>query len=182
MHTDRVAQLKDAVDKMVSRSTRNSSGCLIYGGAITSTGYGNMMVGGKVMLCTRIVATLNSGRELTKDDVVMHSCDVKSCVNALHLSVGTHSENSLDMRAKGREYRGYNPRCSTCFVNSVSSLKSTICNTCRSVKNGNMCSCGCPVYRDKLCQSCYRSKHRIKINSNKRLKRAAQRAAGIKPT
>jgi hypothetical protein len=33
---------------------------------------------------------------------VMHTCDVRSCVNPNHLRAGTRSENMQDMNAKGR--------------------------------------------------------------------------------
>ncbi len=37
--------------------------------------------------------------------VVMHKCDNPSCIRPEHLQEGTHKENQLDCRAKGR-YKG----------------------------------------------------------------------------
>jgi hypothetical protein len=37
---------------------------------------------------------------------VMHSCDIKRCVNPVHLSLGTQRVNEADKVAKGRSSRG----------------------------------------------------------------------------
>ena len=37
---------------------------------------------------------------------VMHSCDVRGCVNYLHLSLGTCADNMRDRNEKGRQARG----------------------------------------------------------------------------
>lgn len=41
---------------------------------------------------------------------VMHTCDVRSCVNPKHLKAGTRALNMADMRAKGRAGKTERPR------------------------------------------------------------------------
>lgn len=45
-------------------------------------------------------------KELTINDVIMHSCDNPCCVNYLHLSKGTHEENVKDRVLKQRSAIG----------------------------------------------------------------------------
>ena len=42
--------------------------------------------------------------------VVMHTCDVRCCVNPDHLRVGTQADNMADMEAKGRSRRPGRPK------------------------------------------------------------------------
>ncbi|RKS06677.1 HNH endonuclease [Nocardiopsis sp. Huas11] len=55
---------------------------------------------------TRWILAYTLGRELTSDELAMHSCDNPPCVNPRHLRVGTHAENMEDMRARKRFRNG----------------------------------------------------------------------------
>jgi hypothetical protein len=36
---------------------------------------------------------------------VLHTCDNRKCCNPKHLFVGSHTDNNIDMRAKGRDFK-----------------------------------------------------------------------------
>lgn len=64
-------------------------------------GYGRFCVGGKTVRAHRWLYQQIHG-PVSETDVIMHLCDNPSCVNPAHLRLGTYSENTRDMVAKGR--------------------------------------------------------------------------------
>lgn len=61
--------------------------------------------GGRRTMAYRIVWELVNGRELTRDELILHSCDNGAfigCCNPAHLRVGTARENSEDMMNRER--------------------------------------------------------------------------------
>ena len=64
-------------------------------------GYGRLTVGGQKYLAHRLIWEQEHGA-IPEGLVVMHSCDVPSCINIEHLSIGTHTDNMRDAVAKGR--------------------------------------------------------------------------------
>lgn len=55
----------------------------------------------------RLVAKFIMGfSELSKNDVVIHKCDNRICVNPHHLEVSTHSGNVADKVSKDRQNKG----------------------------------------------------------------------------
>jgi len=75
--------------------------CIIYTGCIGNSGYGLDYDPDtkKTISAHRLAFKLANGY-LPK--VVMHLCDVPTCVNPLHLKGGTQSDNIKDCVAKGR--------------------------------------------------------------------------------
>ena len=81
------------------------SGCWIWLGGTYNTGYGAVRFGGKSWLTHRLSKVLQVG-ELHKSEFVCHRCDERLCVNPDHLFVGSASDNTKDMWAKGRAFHG----------------------------------------------------------------------------
>lgn len=79
-------------------------GCWAWGGLISSNGYGRFSYKDKHRLSHRVSYQIFFG-EIPDGFVVCHKCDVRNCVNPLHLWLGTQSDNLKDASEKGRMYR-----------------------------------------------------------------------------
>jgi hypothetical protein len=64
-------------------------------------GYGQIKIGGRVLPAHRVAFAMVHG--YYPEGMVMHCCDNPICVSPGHLKEGTHNENMLDMRRKGRQ-------------------------------------------------------------------------------
>lgn len=95
--------MQSVIDRLetVGRFTRVPwSGCWIWLGALTGKGYGSMSQG---RYAHRVFYEAFYGYGSVPDDqMVLHKCDIKCCVNPLHLFVGSHRDNVFDAIRKGR--------------------------------------------------------------------------------
>jgi hypothetical protein len=85
----------------MSKVKKASNGCWLWQGEITNEGYGRMWLNGKMYSAHRFMHEWKKG-PIPPDKIVMHSCDVRHCVNPDHLSLGTPMDNVEDKVRKGR--------------------------------------------------------------------------------
>jgi hypothetical protein len=82
-------------------------GCWVWQGTLfKNTGYGQITYNKKVGSTHRLSLHAFCGFDLKSEKMVLHRCDVRSCVNPDHLYVGTQSDNMRDMVDRYRNRRG----------------------------------------------------------------------------
>jgi hypothetical protein len=82
--------------------TARARECWLWLASTTNAGYGKIGIGhNKFVDAHRTAFELVKGN-IPKNKIVLHTCDVRRCVNPGHLKLGTYKENTQDMFKKGR--------------------------------------------------------------------------------
>ncbi len=90
--------LEKLLDKVYPEPT---SGCWLWGGRLTSKGYGDTQCHTGIRAAHRLSYFYHYG-EFDQNLHVLHKCDVKSCVNPMHLYLGTNDDNCRDKAERNR--------------------------------------------------------------------------------
>jgi hypothetical protein len=83
-----------------------STGCWLWQGSRDSWGYGHIKHNGRYFSTHRLSWMVHNGP--IEKMQVLHSCDVRNCINPDHLFLGTQKDNLADMAKKGRGSFGEN--------------------------------------------------------------------------
>ena len=91
--------------KKVTKSD-DPDGCWLWTGALNHNGYGVINKGArserKIIRAHHVSWMIHNKDPIPDDKQLLHSCDVRNCVNPKHLFLGTDQENKEDMHRKNR--------------------------------------------------------------------------------
>lgn len=76
--------------------------CWIFTNRIPRANYGVFQIDKKAYGAHRVSWTIHCGK-IPDGMMICHRCDVKSCVNPVHLYVGDYLDNSMDREKRRRE-------------------------------------------------------------------------------
>lgn len=88
-------------DRVNSQLSIKDNGCVEFMGCRDACGYGRINKDGKLVRIHRETWIKERG-EIPEGMCVCHKCDNPPCINIEHLFLGTHKENMVDKKSKGR--------------------------------------------------------------------------------
>lgn len=119
---------REVIVSLVARRSHREGECLIWNGALTTTGYGHVRVGGYDARLPRLVLELATCAH-PSSDYALHLCDNKRCVELTHLYWGDFAQNMADMAMRGMAACGerhWNARLKEEEVRAIRELGDTL--------------------------------------------------------
>lgn len=116
-------------------STITQDGCLLWTGSVKDNGYGQTCWHRRTVTAHRVAWQMIHG-PIPDGLCVMHTCDVRACVNPAHLRLGTFGDNNRDTVAKGR-HRNQHSRASSDTASDAPHTDPTAAHTATPTMGGN---------------------------------------------
>ena len=107
----KVLEDKQYSEKVKKRILKKSylneiTGCRIWTGSKDANGYGAVHLYDQYLAVHRVAYEVLVG-PIPEGKILMHKCDNPSCIEPLHLIIGTTYDNNKDRAAKGRTHKSY---------------------------------------------------------------------------
>lgn len=95
---------RDSLRIVLRKMYVDDDGCWIWTGYTDpKTKYGQIRIGYKLYKVHRFIAYCFYGLDINNLKLdACHSCDIRNCINPLHIWVGTRGDNFRDAAKKGR--------------------------------------------------------------------------------
>ena len=117
-----------------------SGDCWLWTASRNNGGYGLFKLAGKTTTAHRISYELHVG-VIPDGMCVLHTCDVRMCVNPDHLFLGTQTDNMQDKANKGRHHGQLKTHCKHGHEytkeNTYMRGDGRHCRECKSKENAN---------------------------------------------
>lgn len=111
------------LDRLIKRiGLCRDTGCWLWTAGKTNGGYGTIKHQGKLWRA-HVAAFCIFVKPVPPHKEVCHKCDNPSCINPKHLFLGTHRENMLDAKVKGRMARGERARSTKITETTAKNIK-----------------------------------------------------------
>lgn len=101
-YLDSFSSRTSLLERILSKTIIDKSGCWIFTGGKDRCGYGRLKIGPHNVGAHKVCYIMIMGDYDQDKFELLHSCDNPSCVNPAHLSPDTHKANMYDCLSKGR--------------------------------------------------------------------------------
>lgn len=98
-----IPELTDSERQRFWKYVIKGDGCWKWSGQLDTRGYGTIKLRKRRTFAHRVSWMIHRGNP--EYLYVLHHCDNPSCVNPIHLFLGTQTDNVADMMAKGRRWK-----------------------------------------------------------------------------